>query len=204
MTRLLALDSAGPRCSVALLEGTQTLASAMRDGAMGHASTLPELLAQVLGSAVVDAVAVCVGPGGFTGLRAGIALAQGVGLARGVPVLGVSTGQALAAQARNPGGRAVWAALDSKRGHLFLEREGQPPVAVAPAALPRPERPVLIVGDGAVLAVATLLARGDPAALGEPRLPHAVGVGLAALAMLEGRLPRRAAEPLYVDPPATT
>lgn len=201
--RLLALETAGPRCSVALLEGGSPTASAMRDGAMGHASVLPELLAGLLGDLALDAVAVGIGPGGFTGLRAGIALAQGLALARGVPLLGVSTGQALVAQS-TPGGREVWAVLDSKRGHLFLERPGHSPQAFAERELPRPSGPVLLVGDGSAQAVARLLARGDPAALGDPRLAHAVGVALAGWAMLEGRLLRGEAQPLYIDPPATT
>lgn len=201
--RLLALESAGPRCSVALLEDGVVVARVARDGAMGHASTLPELLAGVLGGQSLDAVAVGIGPGGFTGLRAGIALAHGLALARGVALLGVSTGQALTAEAA-PGGRSVWAALDSKRGHLFLERPGHPAQAFAERDLPRAQGPVLIVGDGAARAVARLLARGEPAALGAPLLAHAVGVGLAAWAMLQGRLPRGVAEPLYIDPPSTT
>ena len=203
MIRLLALESAGPRCSVALLEDGVPVAHAARDGAMGHASTVPELLAGLLGDLAINAVAVGIGPGGFTGLRAGIALAQGLALARGVPLLGVSTGQALAAQAVR-GGRIVWAALDSKRGHLVLERPGEPIQAFAERDLPRAPGPVLLVGDGAAIAVARMLARGEPAALGEPRLAHAVGVGLAGWAMLRGDLPRGAAEPLYIDPPSTT
>ncbi len=202
--RLLALESAGPRCSVALLEDGVAQASAVRDGAMGHASTLPGLLEGLLDGAALDAVAVGIGPGGFTGLRAGIALAQGLALARSVPLLGVSTGQALAAQAENPARRAVWAVLDSKRGHFFLERPGQPAKAFAERALPPPDGPILLVGDGAAVAAARLLSRGQPVALGGPLLAHAIGVGLAAWAMWEGRLPRGVAEPLYIDPPATT
>ena len=201
--RVLALESAGPRCSVALLEDGVVVARAMRDGAMGHASILPELVANVLGRQALDAVAVGIGPGGFTGLRAGIALAHGLALARGVPLLGVSTGQALAAEAVQ-GDRVIWAALDSKRGHLFLERPGQPAQAFAERDLPHADGPVLLIGDGAARAVARLLARGEPAALGAPLLAHAVGVGLAAWEMLQGRLSRGVAEPLYIDPPATT
>lgn len=202
--RVLALESAGPRCSVALLEDGVPVASAARDGAMGHASTLPELLAGLLGPERLDAVAVGIGPGGFTGLRAGIALAQGLALARGVPILGISTGQALAAQAENPRGRAIWAVLDSKRGHLFLERPGQPAQAFAERDLPAAEGPVLLVGDGAARAAARLLSRGQLVELGGPRLAHAIGVGLAAWEMLQSRLARAAAAPLYIDPPATT
>lgn len=201
--RLLALESAGPRCSVAILENGVSVASAARDGATGHAVALPELLAGLLDDQAFDAVAVGVGPGGFTGLRAGIALAQGFSLARGLPLLGVTTGQALAAQA-DARGCEVWAVLDSKRGHLFLERPGLAPAAFAETDLPQPAVPTLLVGDGAPVAAARLLARGAPVALGGPRLAHATGVGLAGWAIWQGGLPGRAAEPLYVDPPSTT
>ena len=45
----------------------------------------------------LDAVAAVVGPGGFTGIRAALALAEGIGLGAGIPVIGVTTGEALAA-----------------------------------------------------------------------------------------------------------
>ncbi|MCX7931616.1 MAG: tRNA (adenosine(37)-N6)-threonylcarbamoyltransferase complex dimerization subunit type 1 TsaB [Rhodovarius sp.] len=196
--RLLALESAGPRCSAALLEDDRVLAHAAAASPRGHAVLLPVLAARVLGDGAIDRVAVGVGPGGFTGLRAGLALALGIAAGRGVPVIGVSTGDALAALTDAPPGWAVWAAIDNKRGLLFLERPGADPIACAEAALPAPEGPVVVVGDAAPRAAARLLARGARVMLGEARLADAIGVGRAAL-----RAPRPPV-PIYVDPPAVT
>ena len=88
--------------------------------------------------------------------------------------------------------------------HLEVAAGNVPAQAFAESDLPRPGCPVWLVGDGAARAAARLLARGAPVALGGPVLAHAVGVGLAACAMLRGELPSGAAEPLYIDPPATT
>lgn len=205
---ILALESSGARCSVALWDGT-LVAEAARDEARGHASILPVLVEQVLveqvmGQTAVTAVAAGVGPGGFTGLRAGLAVAQGLALALGVPVLGVTTGEALAAEADNPENLPIWAALDNKRGRIFLERPGETPVAVEEDALPLPAGPVLLVGDAAERAAAALAARGAVARAVPPALAHARGVARVAAAMLAGQRPRRAAEPLYIDAPATT
>ncbi len=194
--RVLALESAGARCSAALVENGVVLAHAARDAARGHATLLPVLAAEVLGQAAIDGVAVGVGPGGFTGLRAGIALAAGIAAARGVPLWGVSTGEALAAQEPPPPGWAVWVAIDNKRGRIFLELPGEAPLACDESALPLPPGPVLLLGDAAPRAAARLLARGARAMLGAARAADALGVALAPA--------RRDASPLYIDPPATT
>lgn len=197
--RLLALESAGPRCSVAWLENGVLRAERTVEAARGHAAVLPALVQELLAGQVrPDAVAVGVGPGGFTGLRAGLALAAGLAAGWDVPLLGASTGDALAAVTPVPPGWSLWAATDNKRGRLFLERPGEPPVALDEAALPAPAGPVVLVGDAAPRAAARLLARGHRIMLGRARLADAWGVGLAAPAAA------RAPVPLYVDAPATT
>lgn len=194
--RILALESAGGRCSVALVEQGRAVAHAAREAARGHATLLPELARQVLGDAVIDGVAVGVGPGGFTGLRAGIALAAGIAQGRGVPLWGVSSGAALAALEPPPPGHECWVAIDNRRGRIFLERPGLPWQTLDEAALPMPSAPLLLLGDAAPQAAARLLARGARVVLGRGRLADALGVARAC-----ARLPP---EPLYVDPPATT
>ena len=150
----------------------------------------------------MDAVAVGVGPGSFTGLRTAIALAQGIGLARGVPVIPVTTGEALVAMS-DPA-LPAWAVTENRRGDLFLERPDAPPCVVAEAQLPRPEGLTWIMGDGAPRAVARMRARGWPAGLGDARRIEPVALARVALRRMRGEVPRLALEPVYIDPPATT
>ncbi len=214
--RILALDGALARCSVALWEqrwegdyamGGRVLAGGAADGARGHASVLPALVRNALMATpgAPDAVAVTVGPGGFTGLRAALALARGLALGWDVPCVGVSVGEALAA-ALSPehyAGRAIWSAVDTKRGRIALERPDEAPAVFDADALPFPPGPVVLVGDAAAGAAVLLLARGADALLASPRLPEAVHVARVAAGRLRGDLPPRAAEPMYLEAPAT-
>jgi len=90
----------------------------------------------------LDALAVGVGPGSFTGVRMGLAVARGLALSLDIPVAGVSTLHALAAGAPD----AV-ALVDAKRHELFLEQDREI-VALPAAAFEAPGR--TCVGDGAV------------------------------------------------------
>lgn len=207
MPRLLVLDAALARCFAALVVDGAVVMERAQEGTHGQAAALPPLLEQVLAEApALDAVAVGIGPGSFTGLRTAIALAQGVADARGLPLVGVSTGEALAGLSPNP----VWACTENRRGQLFLERFAPGPVAeaapvtVEEAALPRPETLTWITGDGALRAAARLRARGWPVALGEARRVEAAALAAVAERRLAGLIPPRAPQPLYVDPAATT
>lgn len=121
-----------------------------------HASRLLGLIERVLaeGGAEwgdVGRLAVGVGPGGFTGLRIGVATARGLAQARGLPVAGVGSLHALAARAPD-----VAAVLDARRGEVFAAvwRGGElelGPAALAPADLAGRLVPgVRAVGEGAV------------------------------------------------------
>jgi tRNA threonylcarbamoyladenosine biosynthesis protein TsaB len=174
-------------------------------------TTLPPLAEEVLrGAGALDAVAVVVGPGGFTGLRTAIALAEGIALGHGVPLIGVTTGEALAAALPDAirAGREVWAAVDTKRGKIALERiapgrlVAAPLLVVTEQELPRPEGPVAVVGDAAPLVAARLLAREADAMLTASRLPDAGAAAQVAALRLAGALPPRDAAPLYAEPPA--
>ncbi|MFH5927363.1 tRNA (adenosine(37)-N6)-threonylcarbamoyltransferase complex dimerization subunit type 1 TsaB [Roseomonas xinghualingensis] len=202
--RLLALDGALARASAAFWEDGTVLAEARRDGARGQPAALPALAAGVLssaGQAAPDAVAVAVGPGGFTGLRAAIALAQGLAAGWGIRCLGVTTGDALAAalptwQTQD---RAVWSVTVAGRGGLVLEVVGEAPVLLDEATLPSPPGPVVLVGDAAPLAAARLRARGADVLLSDSRLPLAGAVAAAAARALAAGTAREAA-PLYAEP----
>ena len=123
-----------------------------------HAARLLVLVEEALAAAetgwdAVERIAVGVGPGGFTGLRLGIATARALAQARTIPVTGVSSLEALAAGAGETGG-AVVAVIDARRGEVFAAGWGGPifgPLAIAPAVLAaRLEPGSLAVGDGAV------------------------------------------------------
>ncbi len=199
--RLLVLDAALSRCLAALVEEEHVLMERVQEGAHGQAAALPPLAEAVL-HGDVQAVAVGVGPGSFTGLRTAIALAQGIGLARGIPVIPVTTGEALVAMS-DPH-LPAWAVTENRRGELFLERPGATPCVVAEAALPRPEAMTWIMGDGAPRAAARMLARGWPAGLGDARRIEATALAHVAVRRLRGELPPLVLEPIYVEPPATT
>jgi tRNA threonylcarbamoyladenosine biosynthesis protein TsaB len=90
----------------------------------------------------LDALAVGIGPGSFTGVRLGLATARGLALALDLPVAGVSTLDALAAGA--PDAVPV---IDAKRHEIFT-RLGDEIVALPAATFEAPGR--VLVGDGAI------------------------------------------------------
>src|SRR5438128_1530111 len=120
MACILTLDGALASCSAGVVRNGRVIAE--RIEVSGQGSALPVMARDVLRAGPVEVVAVTVGPGSFTGLRSALALAHGIGLAAGIPVVGVTVGEALARWA--PADRAFWAATDSKRGRVFLEWDG--------------------------------------------------------------------------------
>ena len=211
--RILALDAAGDRAAIGLIDGDDTPIVRMGDGTRGEAARLADLVDAALATAGctpadLDLVAVTVGPGSFTGLRAALALAQGIGDARAIPVIGVTVGEAIAAAMT--GGpdnrsRSLWVATDSRRGRLFLERMPGTPAALTgvfdETDLPLPSGPVDAAGDAAAQLAARLAARGTDVRLTAGRHATPAGIAQAAAARHAGRLPPRPTLPLYIDPP---
>ena len=206
--RILALDAALARCSAAVVVDGDVAALRQGAGGRGQPATLPVMVREVLAQAglkaeALDGVAVTVGPGSFTGLRAAIALAQGIALSAGRPVVGVTVGEALADRlTMSLRGRALWVAIDSRRGRIFLQRGMES--AILPMvldALPPADGPVAVAGDAAVEVSARLAARGDNVMLTDARLPEAMHVAAVGARRLLGQIAPCPAQPIYVDPP---
>lgn len=94
MPTLLAIDTSSNRCTVAVLAAEQVVTRSVETGQHNAQRVLP-LLAEVLDAADItlqqlDAIAVMAGPGSFTGIRIGIGVAQGLGMANATPVLPLS------------------------------------------------------------------------------------------------------------------
>ena len=185
----------------ALVHAGDTLASDRVQAEQGLADQIAPLLARLLDGRTPGLVAVMVGPGSFTGLRAAIATAHGVALAAGCPVAGVTAAEAFASEDEDPlAGRTLWTAMDSRRGRVFLDRG----TGFATAALddvPATRERIALAGDAANDVAAVLAARGTDVMLTRLRLPTPIQVAKVGLRRARGEMTPLAAVPLYVDQP---
>src|SRR5882762_2785232 len=145
---LLALDTATEMCSVALLHDG-VIDEMSEPAGQTHSERILPMIDGLLARhhvtlAGCDAIAFGAGPGSFTGLRIACGVAQGLAWARGLPVIGISTLEALAEES---GATRVVACLDARMREVYyaaLEKRGArwheviPPVCVAPSVAPKP------------------------------------------------------------------
>lgn len=200
---VLALDTATPAPAIALLTGERLFEETLSADRRASEELLPAIarvLARAgLGLGDLDRVAVCAGPGSFTGVRVGLATAWGFGRALGVAVESVPTLEAMAETARTEGASRAAALLDAGRGEIVgqrftLERARaeslEPARRIASGALPAEWR------DDALVAIPGSLAAGAGST---------VRPGVAAsLARAVARDPRPAGalEAIYTRPSA--
>lgn len=97
---ILGFDTSAAHCAAALLLGDQVLAQHHDEMGRGQAERLMPLLEEVLASAGktwadLDAIAVGVGPGNFTGIRISVSAARGLALGLGIPAIGVNSFEAV-------------------------------------------------------------------------------------------------------------
>jgi len=145
---ILALEFSSARRSVALATAAGVVLAEAVEAGGGRGTGAFALIEQALAAAkigreAIDVIAVGLGPGSYTGIRAAIAVAQGWQLARGVKLLGVSSLASLAAQAQAAGiaGR-VNLVVDAQRGEYYLaeweisgaERHESAPLRIVTAA----------------------------------------------------------------------
>ncbi len=190
--KLLAIETSTPGSSVAVVEDRTTLAAASRIDRVGHASFLVPAIDfcfdQVGWSPDdLDAVVVDVGPGLYTGIRVGLATAQGLAAAFGIPVIPAVSIDALALEAKT-GHRMIWAIVDARRGEFAVARYRPVPGGVVResatelmspdelrAALESTKDDSLVVGDVAELPDGFFVGVHH-VKTGRPRYPYAVAL----------------------------
>jgi len=223
--KVLGLSTSSPQSSVAVLDGDRLLAELAYHGEMDHAERLLGMVERALGEArlerrQIDALACDVGPGSFTGTRAGLAAAKGIALVLDRPLVGVGALHAMAAAARacataEPEPATLICLLDAKRRETFA--------AVYGPALELRRGPESLPTAGLTVALAETLDRADAFVVGrqgerlEPPparwlrhpssdLPHAQWIARLALPLLAaGQAPAlEGVQPVYVRPPDAT
>ena len=121
--RVLALDTATEACSVALLTD-ERLVGQFKEVGRGHAEQILDMVDAVLTEAGLalgnlDGIAASVGPGAFTGVRICVSVAQGLAFGARLPVVAVTTLEALALQAMHGGMDQALACLDARMGEVY-------------------------------------------------------------------------------------
>ncbi|MEN3952173.1 tRNA (adenosine(37)-N6)-threonylcarbamoyltransferase complex dimerization subunit type 1 TsaB [Iodidimonas sp. SYSU 1G8] len=211
--RVLAFDTSLGGGSVAVVHGGVCLARADEDQPRALVERLLPMIEDVLsragtGYGDLDRIVTTVGPGTFAGLRIGVAVARGLGVATGVATMGVTSLEALAQGALGEAGEGevIVSVIDGRRGQVYLQTfrvlGGAPRPLMAPSAvdladLPgvMPSGPGLVVGSGAALV-------GGPA-LGGLRLLAGFSTidAVAVAALAAGRAPGGPPRPLYLRAP---
>ena len=125
MANILAIDSSTEACSVALTYNNQTF-SLFEHQPRKHAELILPMVDKVLNQASInlnnlDAIACCVGPGAFTGLRIAISIAQGLAYAANLPCISVSSLQTLAVEAFNKTDASFClSAIDARMNEVYF------------------------------------------------------------------------------------
>lgn len=123
---VLGIETATPHGSVALAGGGRLLGELHFFNPRTHSERILPAVENLLGTLGLKprdlaAVAVSIGPGSFTGLRIGVAAAKGLAFSLGLPLYGIPTLEALAANAA-PRTGVVCALIDARRGEVFTAR----------------------------------------------------------------------------------
>jgi tRNA threonylcarbamoyladenosine biosynthesis protein TsaB len=202
---LLAIDTAGPACAVALAHAAgqrdnrpEILARVEERIGRGHAERLMPMIEEALARAEssfddLDRIAVTVGPGSFTGVRVGVAAARGLALALDIPTVGIGSLAAIALPVAHVHGTGtVLAALDAKRGEVYALAQSLSsgavsieatsiPIGDLAARINRLARPLILVGAGAPI-VANAIGPDNASIFSETDAPDIADV--AALGFL--------------------
>ena len=168
--KILALDTSMAACSAAVHDSGKLLASCFIAMERGQAEAIAPMVKEVMADAGLDfkalhRIAVTVGPGTFTGVRIGLAMARGLGLALSIPVTGIDSLQAIAANEVETEGPLLVVA-DARRNEVYsaLYVGGKmlsPPAVIALDKLVIPPRATITgTAADAVIAANSDLRRG--------------------------------------------
>lgn len=220
--KILAIETSAKAVSAAVSEDGKILCAGYQDTGLTHSRTLMPIVEGILKNTNLtihdlDAIAVAVGPGSFTGIRIGVAAAKGLAFGADKPAIPVST---LAAMARNVAfsDGLIICAMDARRQQvynaLFEARDGRltrltedRAIALADllAEIKEDPRPKTVLGDGGKLCQSFLDANGVACRLAPPHLlmQNAMSVALEAeeLAAAGVLLNAQELEPTYLRPP---
>ena len=214
---ILAVDTALGACSAAVLSGDRVLAHEHRDMARGHAEALAPMVEDVMRRAglafsQLDRIGVTTGPGTFAGQRVGLAFARAVALALKKTAVGVTTLDAMAAEALIRSQSAGWAvaAADAKRGEIYLGARTANASLLGPVLLPLEDaaarlaslaedhgREIVLAGTATDALAPLLRSSGFVPSDSLIRQPDAIFVAQLAARAPEGPPPK----PLYLRPP---
>jgi tRNA threonylcarbamoyladenosine biosynthesis protein TsaB len=191
--RVLAIETSTSLAGVALVEGGRLVLARSHERPKQSAERLLPMIAELLAEAGwrrsdIERLGVSIGPGSFTGLRVGIACAQGLSLGLGVPLVGVTSLRAMARLVPDAIGGLRCPVLDARRREVFVGAYGAgslTPELLEPQALPfrdvmaelaaRLPGPLVWIGSGL-----QLLGAEPTFSSTETDAPSAYAVGLLA------------------------
>lgn len=127
MALILLIETATGNCSVAIAKEGEVLAVRSSDDGYVHAERLAVYIQECLEEAKIapaelEAIGVSIGPGSYTGLRVGLSTAKGMAYGLGIPVLPVSTLEAIArvCAKQYPGANCYLSAIDARRSEVYM------------------------------------------------------------------------------------
>lgn len=205
MMKILALETSGKACSVAISEDEKLLGETFLHNGFTHSKTLLPAVVHLLASCdlkleEIDILAVAVGPGSFTGLRIGVSTVKGLGFASDLPCAPCSTLKSMAWQLAHLEGYTIISVMDARKNQVyhsrFLIKNGEPQRLSPDGAISLEElavelegisTPMILIGDGAELAFGFL--ENVEIAPENLRMQRAQGVALEGLLLKkEGQL----------------